>query len=98
MTTPTASAPPVDVPDIGVPDIDVDIDLLLDGDADDAAGAPDPAALASGAPVLMTPPQSTQAVFEFDPPVQLDPPLLVDALPPQVTQAVVVDLPGLADH
>ncbi|GAA3042786.1 MULTISPECIES: hypothetical protein [unclassified Kitasatospora] len=96
MTTLTASAPPVDVLDIGVMDIDVDIDLLLDGD--DAAGAPDPGALLSGAPVLMTPPQSTQAVFEFDPPVQLDPPLLVDALPPQVTQAVVVDLPGLADH
>ncbi|MFF2744164.1 hypothetical protein ACFVVA_01350 [Kitasatospora sp. NPDC058048] len=94
MTTLTASAPPVDILDI-----DVDIDLLLDDDGDAVAdAAPAPGTLLSGAPVLMTPPQSTQAVFEFDPPVQLDPPLLVDALPPQVTQAVVVDLPGLADR
>ncbi|MGW1174886.1 hypothetical protein ACWD4P_14325 [Kitasatospora sp. NPDC002543] len=91
MTTLTASTPPVDVMD--VVDVDVDIDLLLDGDA--AADAPAPDALGAAAPILMTPPQSTQAVFEFDPPVQLDPEFLVDPLPPQVTQAIVVDLPGL---
>ncbi|MFJ6775501.1 hypothetical protein ACIQOV_31845 [Kitasatospora sp. NPDC091257] len=87
MTTLTANTPPVDVVDI-----DVDIDLILDDDGGTVAdAAPAPGALASGAPVLMTPPQSTQAVFEFDPPVQLDPPLLVDALPPQVTQMVTGD-------
>ncbi|MGW7586486.1 hypothetical protein ACWGKU_36245 [Kitasatospora sp. NPDC054768] len=87
MTTLTANTPPVDVVDI-----DVDIDLILDDDGGTVAdAAPAPGTLASGAPVLMTPPQSTQAVFEFDPPVQLDPPLLVDALPPQVTQMVTGD-------
>ncbi|MEU1283532.1 hypothetical protein [Kitasatospora sp. NPDC005856] len=80
-------------------DVDVDIDLLLDDDGDTAAVHPPvPEAPVSGAPVLMTPPQSTQVVFEFDPPVQLDPPLLVDALPPQVVRAVVDDLPGPADR
>ncbi|MBD0676535.1 hypothetical protein BU198_39030 [Streptomyces sp. CBMA156] len=94
MTTLNASSLSVDVPDVldardvldvldvhDVLDIDVDVDLLLDGD--DTVQPPDTGVPVSGAPVLMTPPQSTQMDFEFDAQgcVQLDPPvqLVVEA-------------------
>ncbi|MFJ9770443.1 hypothetical protein ACIRVF_04280 [Kitasatospora sp. NPDC101157] len=104
----TAGSLPVDVLDVDVMDIDVDVDLALAGDAEQGL-PPGPDALGPDAAVLVAPAQTGRTTPGSDAPilmaptpqiaqtyVQLDPPVLVDPLPPQITQAIV-DLVDAAD-